>query len=127
MRVQIDIPEIKRLRVISGQYDYFYPVTSLIGMDKSKVLTLEHDPKNVADSNAIVVKLKGIPVGYLVREDAADFLPTLHVLNKLEREERIRVEARFEDLFGLKKMNEITKNPDDKRQYREILLTVRKK
>jgi hypothetical protein len=124
MKIQIFLPEQKKLRVISGKHDYFYQVTNLIGYDKAKGLELDHEPTNVADKNAICVKCQGIPIGYLVREDAAEFINMLYVIKKLEQEDRIKTSVNFIDFFALHKM---TTSKEDKRQYRELLLQIKKK
>lgn len=122
MVVQINIPEQLTLRVVSkgAGYDYFTPLFTMIGYDKTLNLDLDHEPNNPADTNAIVVKAGGIPVGYLVREDAVSFNRILHIIKKLEHEERIKVIANFVDF-------EPHKMPDNKRTFRYINVTIVKK
>ncbi|MGZ9812620.1 HIRAN domain-containing protein [Pseudoroseicyclus sp. H15] len=44
------------------------------GVDVRKTVTLEHQPHNAHDKNAVAVRLEGSIVGYLPRDDAAEWV-----------------------------------------------------
>ena len=120
MRIQIDLPEVKILRLIStGRFDHFVTLFGFLGNDTKVNLALYHEPDNAVDKYAIKVCCGTIPIGYLLREDAFAYNHMLHVIKSLEAQDKLKVNAHFVDFHVHK--------TDDGRLFRNIAVELAKK
>ncbi len=105
MKMLMNIPETGYLKMVTlnhsvvgkASFGYFDELFSVIGYDKKLQIDLKHEPDNPVDVHAIRCYAHGIPIGYLVHQDAVDFNFHLHLIKRLSDEGKIRFYCNFYD------------------------------
>jgi hypothetical protein len=120
MRLQIEIPDEFKVRMVWHHDSYLFTLKSLFVLKSTSCLHLRHEPTNVADINAIRVFLYDIPIGYLIREDALSYNKLLHVLDFLGTGKKTTIKCFFVDIDKIEKTK-------DGRCYYELIIKIVKK
>lgn len=122
MKLQVEIPERMIFKIIHIYgVDYYTELAAIGKIDNEISLSLKLEPENKFDNNAVRVYCHGgIPIGYLIRQDAASFSKIMPVIDYLVSMNKIRVEARFVNHKERKKTIE-------NQFYREIVVDVKKR